>query len=86
MGSRGGPQGRGLQRVNERLAPVNNKYATYNAGVTVHVDSTTPVAYALTASQSRDLLNFCRSIGATVFTANFLFVKGEESERLAQAF
>src|SRR2546425_452009 len=44
------------------------------------------MANPLTASQSRDFLNFCRSVGGTVFTVNFPFVKGEESERLAHAF
>jgi hypothetical protein len=44
------------------------------------------MAYPLTASQSRDLLNFCRAVSGNVFTVNFLFVKGEESERLAHSF
>jgi hypothetical protein len=45
------------------------------------------MAYPLTPSQSRHLLNFCRSVGgATVFTVNFIFVKAEESERLANTF
>lgn len=33
---------------------------------------------SLTADQSRNLLQFCRSAGATLFTVNFLFVEGEE--------
>jgi hypothetical protein len=44
------------------------------------------MAYPLTPNQSRDLLKFCRTVGATVFTVNFLFVKGEESEGLANSF
>ena len=45
------------------------------------------MAYPLTPSQSRDLLKFCRSVGgATVFTVSFIFVTGEESERLANTF
>ena len=31
-------------------------------------------------------MGFCRSVGATVFTVNFLYVKGEKSEELADAF
>jgi hypothetical protein len=50
-----------------------------------HIDSSMPQAYPLTLAQSRDLLGFCRSVGA-VFTVNFLCVKGEESEQLAKAF
>jgi hypothetical protein len=52
----------------------------------VHIDSTMPQAYPLTLVQSRDLLGFCRSVGAAVFTVNFLYVKGEESEERAHAF
>lgn len=44
------------------------------------------MAYPLTASQGRDLLRFCLSVGATVFTVDFVSVKGEESEQLAHAF
>jgi hypothetical protein len=54
--------------------------------VIVFIDGNTPKAYPLTASQSRDLLDFCRAVGAEVFTVNFLFVKGEESERLSYSF
>jgi len=41
---------------------------------------------SLTPDQSRGILEFCRSAGATLFTVNFVFVKGEESERLMQEF
>jgi hypothetical protein len=41
---------------------------------------------SLTPDQSRGILNFCRSAGATLFTVNFVFVKGEESERLMREF
>lgn len=41
---------------------------------------------SLTPERSRALLEFCRSCGATVFTVNFLCVKGEESETLMDAF
>lgn len=44
------------------------------------------MAYPLQRKQSRDLLQFCRSVGQTVFTVNFLTVKGEESEQRADAF
>src|SRR5206468_434430 len=32
------------------------------------------------------LLEFCHSCGASVFTVNFLYVKGEDSERLTEEF
>jgi hypothetical protein len=41
---------------------------------------------SLTLNQSRGILQFCRSAGATLFTVNFVFVKGEESERLMEEF
>lgn len=41
---------------------------------------------SLTRDQSRSILNFCRFAGATLFTVNFLYVKGEESEKLMQEF
>ena len=44
------------------------------------------MAYPLAPNQSRDLLQFCRSAGDTVFTVNFLIVEGEESEQRADAF
>lgn len=44
------------------------------------------MAYPLQRRQSRDLLQFCRSVGQTVFTVNFLTVKGEESEQRADVF
>jgi len=40
----------------------------------------------LTIDQSRSLLNWCIREGATLFTVNFLFVKGEDSESLCNAF
>ncbi len=52
----------------------------------VHIDSTTKGAYPLSEQQTRALLRFCQSVGADVFTVNFLFVKGEDSERLAEEF
>jgi hypothetical protein len=54
--------------------------------VIVHIDIDTKGAFPLSEQQSRALLRFCRSVGADVFTVNFLFVKGEESERLAEEF
>jgi hypothetical protein len=53
--------------------------------VLIHFDSTTN-ATPLTSDRSRGVLEFCRAVGATVFTVNFLYVKGEDSERLAQQF
>src|SRR5207253_11239721 len=41
---------------------------------------------SLTLDQSRSLLEFCRSSGATVFTVNFLFTKDDESEKLMREF
>ena len=52
----------------------------------VHIDCDTKGAFPLSEQQSRALLRFCRSVGADVFTVNFLFVRGEESERLAEEF
>ncbi len=40
----------------------------------------------LTESQTRALLSFCVSSGVNLFTVNFLYVKGEESETCSQAF
>ncbi len=52
----------------------------------VHIDSAAKGAYPLREQQTRELLRFCRSVGAKLFTVNFLFVKGEESERLSDEF
>ena len=41
---------------------------------------------SLTRDQSRGILGFCRSAGATRFTVNFVFAKGDESERLMHEF
>jgi hypothetical protein len=41
---------------------------------------------SLTPDQSRGILEFCRSAGATLFTVNFVFAKGDESERLMNEF
>jgi hypothetical protein len=41
---------------------------------------------SLTPTQSRSILQFCRSEGATLFTVNYLFVKGGESEKLMERF
>jgi hypothetical protein len=41
---------------------------------------------SLTPAQSRGILKFCRSAGATLFTVNFVFAKGDESERLMCEF
>jgi len=41
---------------------------------------------SLTLDQSRSVLKFCRSAGATLFTVNFVFAKGDESERLMREF
>jgi hypothetical protein len=41
----------------------------------------------LTPEKSRALLEFCRSCGVTLFTVNFLYVKGNENnERVMEAF
>ena len=52
----------------------------------IHVDSSTKGAYPLSERQTRDLLRFCGSVGASTFAVSFLYVKGEESERLADEF
>jgi hypothetical protein len=41
---------------------------------------------SLMPEQSRGILEFCRSAGATLFTVNFVFTKDEESERRMQEF
>jgi hypothetical protein len=41
---------------------------------------------SLTRDQSKNVLQFCRSAGATLFTVNFVFVKGEASEKLMEEF
>ena len=41
---------------------------------------------SLTTEQTRALLEFCRFAGATLFTVNFVFAKGDESERLMREF
>ena len=52
----------------------------------IHIDSSTKGAYPLSERQTRELLRFCSSVGASTFAANFLYVKGEESEQLADEF
>jgi hypothetical protein len=52
----------------------------------IHFVGTGGRTQSLNLSQSRGILQFCRSAGATIFTVNFPFVKGEESERLMQEF
>lgn len=39
-----------------------------------------------TRDQSKKILQFCRFAGATLFTVNFVFVKGEASEKLMEEF
>ena len=39
-----------------------------------------------TRDQSKNLLQFCRSVGATLFTVNFIFVKHEASEKRMEEF
>jgi hypothetical protein len=41
---------------------------------------------AFTRDQSKNLLQFCRSVGATLFTVNFIFAKHESSEKLMEEF
>src|SRR5579883_1445036 len=41
---------------------------------------------SLTLDQSRSVLEFCHSAGATLFTVNFVFAKDDNSERLMQEF
>ena len=43
-------------------------------------------ARTLTREQSKNLLQFCRAVGATLFTVNFVFAKYEASEKLMQEF
>ena len=41
---------------------------------------------SLTRDQSKNILQFCRSAGATLFTVNFVYVKGDVSEKLMEEF
>jgi len=41
---------------------------------------------SLTLDQSRSVLEFCRSAGATLFTVNFVYAKDDESEKLMREF
>lgn len=41
---------------------------------------------SLTPDQSRAILVFCRSSGATLFTVNFIFARDDESEGLMREF
>jgi hypothetical protein len=52
----------------------------------IHFVGTGMKTRSLTLNKSRSILQFCRSAGATLFTVNFLFVKGEETERLMEKF
>jgi len=40
----------------------------------------------LTPEKSRALIEFCRSCSVTVFAVNFLYVKGEDNEKVMEAF
>src|ERR1700675_2580103 len=52
----------------------------------IHFVGTGMKTRSLTFNKSRSILQFCRSAGATLFTVNFLFVKGEKTERLMEKF
>ena len=45
-----------------------------------------PGVCPLSEAQSRALLRFCRNAGAAVFTVNFLYVEGEDSEQTSANF
>jgi hypothetical protein len=52
----------------------------------IHFVGTGGRIQSLTLNQSRRILQFCLSSGANLFTVDFPFVKGEESEKLMQEF
>jgi hypothetical protein len=52
----------------------------------IHFVGTGGRTQSLTLTQSRRILQFCLSSGANLFTVDFPFVKGEESEKLMQEF
>ena len=52
----------------------------------VNLSSSMASDQTMTPEKSKSLLYFCHSCGASVFTVKFLCVKGEESERLMNAF
>lgn len=52
----------------------------------IHFDSSLPGACPPSEAQSRALLEFCHRVGVATFTVNFLYVKGEDSERTADNF
>ena len=58
----------------------------YNSSVLVNFVGAGMKRQSLTPDQSRAILEFCRFAGATLFTVNFVFTKGDESERLMRAF
>jgi len=54
--------------------------------VVIHIDSSVRGAYPLSEQQTRNLLRFCQSAGAELFSVTFLYVKGEQSETAADNF
>jgi hypothetical protein len=59
---------------------------SYNFSMLINFVGAGMNSRSLTRDQSRGILNFCRSAGATLFTVNFVYAKGEESEKLMQEF
>lgn len=51
----------------------------------IHFDASL-LGVPLSEAQSRAFLRFCCRAGAAVFTVNFLYVKGKDSERVSAAF
>jgi len=61
-------------------------YRSYNSSMLINFVGTFSRARTLTREQSKNLLQFCRAVGATLFTVNFVFAKYEASEKLMQEF
>jgi hypothetical protein len=61
-------------------------YRSYNPLMLINFDGTCSSARTLTREQSKNLLQFCRGVGATLFIVNFVFAKHEASEKLMQEF
>lgn len=61
-------------------------YQSYNSLMLINFVGTCSGTRTLTREQSKNLLQFCRAIGATLFTVNFVFAKHDASEKLMQEF
>lgn len=59
---------------------------SYNPSMLINFVGTGSKTESLTREQSKNILQFCRSAGATLFTVNFVFVKGDASEKRMEEF